>query len=375
MKCTRADRPGRQCLYDDTRRADSFVLWPRHPGDANLLHPPGGPSHPNTTRSRRTLMSSNNLPETEWIWHDGEWIRWREATVHVLAHSLQFGSSLFEGIRCYETPEGPAIFRLDAHLRRLKDSSKIYRMEIADRIPRLAAACVDIVARNDVRECYIRPMVVRGYGSAGLSPVGSTLELYIACWPWGTYLGDGALENGVDVKISSWQRQEPNTFPAGAKAAGNYLNSQLGRLEAIEDGYADAIALGPGGLVSEGTGQNVFLVRDGVLVTPSLDGTNLNGITRDSIITIAGDLGIPVREQGVPRETLYLADELFFTGTASEVTPIRSVDRIQIGEGRMGPVTRAIQQRFLDTVRGRVPDTHGWLTRVPQPAAAEPVPA
>jgi branched-chain amino acid aminotransferase len=320
-------------------------------------------------------MSSNNLPETEWIWHDGEWIRWREATVHVLAHSLQFGSSLFEGIRCYETPEGPAIFRLDAHLRRLKDSSKIYRMEIADRIPQLAAACVDIVARNSVRECYIRPMLVRGYGSAGLSPVGSTLELYIACWPWGTYLGDGALENGVDVKISSWQRQEPNTFPAGAKAAGNYLNSQLGRLEAIEDGYADAIALGPGGLVSEGTGQNVFLVRDGVLVTPSLDGTNLNGITRDSIIQIAGDLGIPVREQGVPRETLYLADELFFTGTASEVTPIRSVDRIQIGEGRMGPVTRAIQQRFLDTVRGRVPDTHNWLTRVPQPAetaAAEP---
>jgi branched-chain amino acid aminotransferase len=316
-------------------------------------------------------MASNNLPATEWIWHDGRWIPWREATVHVLAHSLQFGSSLFEGIRCYETPDGPAVFRLDAHLRRLKDSCKIYRMDIAERIPEIAAACTEIVARNGVRECYIRPMVVRGYGSAGLSPVGSTLEVYIACWPWGTYLGEGALEAGVDVKVSSWQRQEPNTFPSGAKAAGNYLNSQLGRLEAIEDGYADAIALGPGGLVSEGTGQNVFLVRDGALITPSLDGTNLNGITRDSILAIAADLGIPVREQLVAREWLYTADELFFTGTASEVTPIRSVDRIPVGEGRMGPVTRAIQRRFLDTVRGRVPDTHGWLTRVPRAAPAE----
>jgi branched-chain amino acid aminotransferase len=315
-------------------------------------------------------MASNDMNETEWIWHDGRWVPWREATVHVLVHSLQFGSSLFEGIRCYDTPDGPAIFRLDAHLRRLKDSSKIYRMDIADRIPQLAEACREIVTRNGVRECYIRPMVVRGYGSAGLSPVGSTLELYIACWPWGTYLGEGALEKGVDVKVSSWQRQEPNTYPAGAKAAGNYLLSQLGRMEAIEDGYADAIALGPGGLVSEGTGQNVFLVRDGVLMTPTLDGTNLNGITRDSILQIAADLGIPAREQPVPRESLYLADELFFTGTASEVTPIRSVDRIPAGEGRMGPITRQIQQRYLDIARGRAEDTHSWLTHVEQPAAS-----
>jgi branched-chain amino acid aminotransferase len=314
-------------------------------------------------------MVTHNMPQTEWIWKDGEWIRWQDATVHVLVHSIQFGSSLFEGIRCYDTPDGPAIFRLDAHLRRLRDSAKIYRMEIGDQIPALAEACGEIVARNGLRECYIRPMVVRGYGSAGLSPVGSTLDLYIACWPWGTYLGEGALENGVDVKVSSWQRQEPNTFPSGAKAAGNYLNSQLGRLEAIEDGYADAIALGPGGLVSEGTGQNVFLVRDGALITPALDGTNLNGITRDSIIKVAADLDIPVREQAVPREWLYTADELFFTGTASEVTPIRSVDRIQVGEGKMGPVTRRIQQRYLDVARGRAPDTHGWLTRVPELAA------
>lgn len=315
-------------------------------------------------------MVTHHMPQTDWIWKDGEWIRWQDATVHVLVHSIQFGSSLFEGIRCYDTADGPSIFRLDAHLRRLRDSSKIYRMEIGDHIPAVAEACAEIVARNGLRECYIRPMVVRGYGSAGLSPVGSTLDIYIACWPWGTYLGEGALENGVDVKVSSWQRQEPNTFPSGAKAAGNYLNSQLGRLEALEDGYADAIALGPGGLVSEGTGQNVFLVRDGVLITPSLDGTNLAGITRDSILRIAADLGIPTREQGVPREWLYTADELFFTGTASEVTPIRSVDRITVGEGRMGPVTRRLQQRYLDVARGRAPDTHGWLTRVPELAAA-----
>ena len=317
-------------------------------------------------------MATHHLPETEWIWHDGEWIPWREATVHVLAHSMQFGSSLFEGIRCYDTPDGPAVFRLEAHLRRLRDSAKIYRMDITDRIPAVAAACTEIVARNGLRECYIRPMVVRGYGSAGLSPVGSPVELYIACWPWGTYLGEGALEKGVDVKVSSWQRQEPNTFPSGAKAAGNYLNSQLGRLEALEDGYADAIALGPGGLVSEGTGQNVFLVRDGELITPALDGTNLNGITRDSIVALAREMGITVREQAVPREWLYLADELFFTGTASEVTPIRSVDRIPVGDARMGPVTRRLQQRYLDLVRGRAPDTFGWLTRVPQ---LEPVAA
>lgn len=314
-------------------------------------------------------MATHHMPQTEWIWHDGEWVRWQDATVHVLVHSLQFGSSLFEGIRCYEGPDGPAVFRLEAHLRRLRDSSKIYRMEIGGRIPEIAQACLEIVARNGVRECYIRPMVVRGYGAAGLSPIGAPVEIYIACWPWGTYLGEGALENGVDVKVSSWQRQEPNTFPSGAKAAGNYLNSQLGRLEALEDGYADAIALGPGGLVSEGTGQNVFLVRDGVLITPALDGTNLNGITRDSIIALAGDLGIAVREQAVPREWLYTADELFFTGTASEVTPIRSVDRIQVGEGRMGPVTRSLQRRYLDIARGRAPDTHGWLTTVP---AAQP---
>ncbi|MBW3656621.1 MAG: branched-chain amino acid transaminase [Gemmatimonadetes bacterium] len=307
---------------------------------------------------------SSQIAETKWIWRDGEWIRWHDATVHVLCHSLQFGSSLFEGIRCYDTPNGPAIFRLREHLRRLFDSCRIYRMPMEHTPEALAEACREVVERNEVKSCYLRPMVLRGYGAAGMNPVGSPVETYLMCWPWGTYLGEGALENGVDVKVSSWQRQEPNTYPAAAKAAGNYLNSQLSRMEALTDGYADCIALGPGGLVSEGTGQNVFLVRDGILHTPPLDGTNLNGITRDCILTLARDEGIPVREQGVPRESLYTADEIFFTGTASEVTPIRSVDRIVVGTGRMGSVTRLLQQRYLDIATGRAPDAYGWLTPV-----------
>lgn len=311
---------------------------------------------------------SSQIAETEWIWRDGEWVRWHDATVHVLCHSLQFGSSIFEGIRCYDTPKGPAIFRLGEHLRRLFDSCRIYRIPLEHSLETLAEGCLQVVERNAVQSCYLRPMVLRGYGAAGMNPVGSPVETYLMCWPWGTYLGEGALENGVDVKVSSWQRQEPNTYPAAAKAAGNYLNSQLSRMEALADGYADCVALGPGGLVSEGTGQNVFLVRDGVLLTPPLDGTNLNGITRDCILTLARAEGIPVREQGVPRESLYTADEIFFTGTASEVTPIRSVDRIPVGEGRMGPVTRLLQQRYLDIATGRAPDLYEWLTLVRQPA-------
>ena len=313
---------------------------------------------------------SNKITETEWIWRDGEWIRWQDATVHILCHSLQFGSSLFEGIRCYSTADGPAIFRLDDHLRRLRDSCRIYRMEPAYTMDSLAEACRELVRRNNLQACYVRPMVLRGYGAAGMNPVGSPIETFLVCWPWGTYLGEGALEAGVDVCVSSWQRQEPNTYPALAKAAGNYLNGQLARMQALLDGYADGIALSPGGTVSEGTGQNIFLVRDGTLITPALDGTNLAGITRDSILTIARDLGIPIREQAVPREMLYTVDEAFFTGTAAEVTPIRSVDRIPIGVGGMGPITRTLQQRFLDVVHGRAPDPHGWLSHVEQGAAA-----
>jgi branched-chain amino acid aminotransferase len=237
-------------------------------------------------------------------------------------------------------------------------------MQPAHTAEALAEGCREIIRRNGLDACYVRPMVVRGYGAVGMNPVASPVETYLICWPWGAYLGADALERGIDAGVSSWQRQEPNTYPAFAKAAGNYLNSQLMKVEALANGFQEAIALGPGGLVSEGSGQNLFLVRDGVLITPAVDGTLLPGITRDSILVIARDLGIPVREQAVPREMLYTADEMFYTGTASEVTPIRSVDRIPVGEGRMGPVTRTLQQHFLDIVHGRAPDSYGWLTAV-----------
>ncbi|HEX7118023.1 MAG TPA: branched-chain amino acid transaminase [Longimicrobiales bacterium] len=312
----------------------------------------------------------SGIPKVDWIWKDGEFIAWDDAKLHVLSHSVQFGASLFEGIRCYATPRGPAIFRLGDHLRRLADSCRIYRTEPPFSRDELAAACVDAVRRNGLDACYIRPMVVRGYGAAGMVPTASPIEVYVACWPWGTYLGEGALENGVDVCVTSWHRPAPNTHPVIAKAAGNYLNSMLAKLEALENGYIEAIALGPDGLVSEGSGQNLFLVRDGTLITPTIDGTLLTGITRDSILTLAREEGIPVREQPVPREMLYTADEMFFTGTAAEVTPVRSVDRIAVGDGRVGPVTRTLQQRFLDVVGGRAPDRHGWLTHVREGVAA-----
>jgi branched-chain amino acid aminotransferase len=307
---------------------------------------------------------STGLTGAEWIWKDGEYIPWGDATTHILSLAVQFGSSVFEGIRCYETPKGPAIFRLEPHIRRLFDSCKIYRMSPAQSAEELTEACRDIVRKNDLKDCYIRPMVVRGYGSAGLDPSASPVETYLCSWPWGTYLGEGALERGVDVCVSSWTRAHPNTFPVQSKSAGHYNAAQLMKMEAMENGYVEAIALGPTGLVSEGSGQNVFLIRDGAILTPFLDGTNLTGITRDSVIHIARDLGIEVREGPVAREALYTADELFFTGTASEVTPIRSVDRIPIGEGKAGPVTLAIQKRFMGTVKGEEPDPRGWLDHV-----------
>jgi branched-chain amino acid aminotransferase len=307
---------------------------------------------------------SSRIVEAEWIWKDGQFVRWRDANVHLLSLAVQFGSSVFEGIRCYNTPRGPAIFRLHEHIRRLIDSCRVYRMDMRWSHDELVEACRSAVERNGYESCYLRPMVLRGYGPAGMNPVDCPIDTYVPCWPWGTYLGAGALENGVDACISSWNRPEPNTFPAFAKAAGNYNNAQLIKMEAVANGYADAIALGPGGLVSEGSGQNVFLVRDGVLITPALDGTSLAGITRDSIMAIARDLDIEVREQQVPRELLYTCDEAFFTGTAAEVTPIRSVDRIEIGSGTMGPVTRQLQKRFMQTVKGEAEDVHSWLTHV-----------
>ncbi len=305
-----------------------------------------------------------SIVEAKWIWHDGEFVAWHDAKVHLLSLAVQFGSSVFEGIRCYETPRGPAIFRWHEHLRRLFDSARIYRMEIAYSPDDLTHAVGELIERNELRSCYVRPMVMRGYGASGMLPIGSTTETWIACWPWGTYLGEGALENGVDVCVSSWNRPHPNTFPSLAKAAGHYNNAQLIKMDAIANGYVEAIALGPDGLVSEGSGQNLFLVRDGVLYTPSVDGTLLQGITRASILQIAADLGIRTEQKSLPRESLYTADELFFTGTAAEVTPVRSVDRIEVGTGRAGEITLRLQRRFMDIVHGRAADDHGWLTHV-----------
>jgi branched-chain amino acid aminotransferase len=304
------------------------------------------------------------ITATEQIWHEGEFIPWWEAKVHLLSHAVQFGSSVFEGVRCYETPDGPAIFRWPEHLRRLYDSCRIYRMQPRWTPEQLTVAAAELVDRNGLSSCYIRPMVLRGYGDAGMLPKDSPIETYIACWPWGTYLGDGALERGVNVCISSWNRPAPNTFPVMAKSAGHYNNGQLIKMEAIANGFEEAIALGPGGVVSEGSGQNVFVVRDGLIYTPPVDGTILHGITRSSIMTIAADYGLRVRERPIPRELLYTADEVFLTGTAAEVTPVRSVDRIAIGAGVPGPVTRRLQRHFLDLVHGRLADERGWLLHV-----------
>ncbi len=304
------------------------------------------------------------LTPTNWIWRDGEFIRWADAQVHVLTHSMQFGSSAFEGIRCYSTPRGPAIFRLNDHLQRLINSCRIYHMDVRYTIDELAFACCELVAKNELEACYIRPMVIRGFGAAGMVPFDSPVEVYLPCWEWGAYLGEGALEAGVDACVSSWNRMAPNTIPAMAKMAGNYLSGQLIKMEALANGFSEAIALGPDGRLSEGSGQNVFVVSRGILYTPPFNGTLLAGITRDSVLTIADDLGLRVREQEMPRESLYGADEIFLTGTASEVTPVRSLDRIRIGSGKRGPVTEALQRRYLEIARGEVADAHHWLTFV-----------
>jgi branched-chain amino acid aminotransferase len=306
----------------------------------------------------------SRISETEWIWRDGEFIPWADAQMHVLSHSMQFGSSAFEGVRCYHTPTGPAIFRLREHLTRLLNSVKIYRMELDYSLDELSAACCALVVKNKLDACYLRPMVVRGYGAAGMVPFASPIHVYLPCWPWGAYLGDDALALGVDACVSSWHRFAPNTIPSLAKVAGNYLGGQLIKMEALANGFHEAIALSPSGTVSEGSGQNVFLVVDGALVTTPLDGTLLGGITRASIVALAQRDGLTVREQIIPREMLYIADEVFFTGTAAELTPVRSVDRIKVGNGTVGPVTKHLQTAFLDIANGRAPDTFGWLTAV-----------
>ncbi len=305
---------------------------------------------------------ASQITEAEFIWVDGKFVHWQDANVHILSQAVMFGASLFEGIRCYKTPDGPAIFRLREHIERLFLSCKVYRMDISYSADELVSACCAAVEKNSLGACYVRPMVMRGYGAVGMLPFESPVQVCIPAWPWGTYLGVEALERGIDACVSSWQRAEPNTFPMLAKAAGNYNNAQLIKMQAAADGYAEAIALGPNGLVSEGSGQNFFMVRKGVILTPPLDGSLLAGITRDSVITLAREEGIEVREVQIPREMLYMADEMFFTGTATEVVPIRSVDRINVGNGKAGPITMKLQRKYLGIVEGREPDRHGWLT-------------
>jgi branched-chain amino acid aminotransferase len=307
------------------------------------------------------------LQPTEKIWYNGRLIAWNDAKIHVLSHVVSYGSSVFEGVRCYETQQGPAVFRPREHMRRLVDSGKIYRMDVPYSVDELTNAMLDVIRENNMRACYIRPLVLRGYGDVGVLPNNNPIETYIACFPWGRYLGEEALKDGVDVCVSSWTRIAPNTLPALAKAGANYMNSQLIRMEAAANGYSEGIALDEAGYVSEGSGENIFVVRDGKVLTPPLGASVLPGITRDTVVKIAGQLGIPVVETIIPRELLYIADELFFTGTAAEVSPIRSVDKIKVGAGHRGPITEKIQKRFFDIVDGAVKDEFGWLTPVRVP--------
>jgi branched-chain amino acid aminotransferase len=303
--------------------------------------------------------------EVKKIWMNGRLVDFADAKIHVLTHAVHYGSGLFEGIRCYNTNnQGPAIFRLEEHTRRLYDSARIYRMEIPFSADEFKQACVDTVSANEFDDCYLRPVVYRGFHSLGVFPAACPVDVVIAAWHWGKYLGPEAIEQGVDVRVSSWNRMAPNTFPALAKATGNYMNSILIRQEAAIDGYAEGIALDVNGYVSEGSGENVFVVRDGKVMTPPLGASILAGITRSCIIRIARDLGFEVVETPIPREMLYIADEVFFSGTAAEVTPVRTVDRIAVGNGKRGPVTERLQKEYFDYIEGNIADRYGWFTPV-----------
>ena len=306
------------------------------------------------------------LETTESIWHNGRLIAWEKAQIHVMSHVVHYGSSVFEGLRCYAQPQGAGVFRLEEHMRRLLDSAKIYRMPIPYTLEELCSAVVDVVEANGVAPCYIRPIAFRGYGEIGVNPLRAPVEVYIANFPWGKYI-PGTV--GADVCISSWNRLAPNTMPSLAKSGANYMNSQLIRMEAEINGYSEGIALDVNGYLSEGSGENVFVVRGGVLYTPPLANSALSGITRSSVITIAKELGIAVVEQALPRELLYICDEAFFSGTAAEVTHLRSVDRVLVGDGTIGPVTAAIHEEFFGIVNGTRPDRYEWLTPVKVPVA------
>jgi branched-chain amino acid aminotransferase len=302
------------------------------------------------------------MTPTEKIWHNGRFIKWEDATVHVLSHVIHYGSAVFEGIRCYSTPNGPAVFRLREHIRRMLDSGKIYRMDLGYTAEQLGDAMLELIRVNKMDSCYLRPIAFRGYGDVGVNGLKNPIDVYIACWNWGKYLGEDALAAGVDVCVSSWTRIAPNTLPALAKSAANYMNSQLIKMEAILNGYSEGIALDTNGYVSEGSGENIFVVRDGKIHTPPLGASVLPGITRDTILKLAARLDIPVVETIVPREMLYIADEVFFSGTAAEITPIRSIDKITIGKGKRGPVAEALQHEFFGIIGGTRPDEYGWLT-------------
>jgi branched-chain amino acid aminotransferase len=311
------------------------------------------------------------IPATPFIWSNGKLIAWEKATVHVLSHALHYGSSVFEGVRAYETKQGPAIFRLRDHTRRLFDSAKIYRIPMPFGHEEINAACREVISANNLaRGAYIRPIVFRGYGEIGVTPKNEPpTEVAIAAWEWGKYLGVGSEEEGVDACVSSWQRMAPNTLPAMAKAGGNYLSSQLIGQEARRLGFAEGIGLSADGTVSEGSGENIFLVKDGILHTPGFSHSVLAGITRDTIMRLAKERGLDVRESSIPRELLYLADEIFFTGTAVEITPVRSVDRLTVGNGKRGPVTEMLQKAFFGLFSGATPDTHHWLDHVDMSAS------
>jgi branched-chain amino acid aminotransferase len=301
------------------------------------------------------------IETTKNIWHNGQLIPWEKANIHVMSHVIHYGSSVFEGIRCYTQPGGAGIFRLHEHMQRFIQSGKIYRMPLPFDLEQLEAAVIEVVESNGAAPCYIRPIAFRGYGEIGVNPLKSPIEVYVANFPWGNFLHGN---EGTDVCVSSWNRLAPNTMPSLAKAGANYMNSQLIRMEAAINGYDEGIALDVNGYLSEGSGENLFLVRGGTLYTSPLANSVLNGITRDSILVLARQMGIPIVEQALPREMLYICDEAFFTGTAAEVTHLRSVDRIMVGDGTMGPITSALHKAFFDIVNGLAPDKYNWLTPV-----------
>jgi branched-chain amino acid aminotransferase len=304
------------------------------------------------------------IPKSDKIWFNGTFVNWDDAKIHVMSHVVNYGTSVFEGIRCYNTQRGSAVFCLPQHVDRLMNSAKIYRMDVPYSREQINQAILDTIRENRMKECYIRPVIFRGYGEIGVNPLGCPIDIVIAVWEWGKYLGKEALEQGVDVCVSSWTRIAPNTLPALAKAGANYMNSQLVKMEALKNGYSEGIALDNQGYVSEGSGENIFLIKDGIAHTPPLGSSILPGITRGVVIQICQDLGIQVVEHAIAREFLYLADEVFFTGTAAEVTPIRSIDKISIGCGCRGTVTTKIQQKFFAVVSASAEDQHGWLSFV-----------